>query len=44
MNSWTVVGQTLGTPLPPGTERDPLLNTIPEIVDTGKISISSFKV
>ena len=44
MNSWTAVGQTPGTPLPPGTERDPLLNTIPEIVDTGKITISSFKV
>lgn len=35
LNPWSVVGSAPDTPLPPGTESDPLLNTIPEVVETG---------
>ena len=35
LNPWSVIGSAPDTPLPPGTENDPLLNTIPEVVETG---------
>ena len=35
LNPWSVIGSAPDTPLLPGTENDPLLNTIPEVVETG---------